>query len=91
MADFTGDRWYTRDNEIVATYFGWVAIIKPVFVGNGLLMSWSLKLSEGSGGERLPITYFKSLEKAVEKVNSLMDFKTFKDLKSHVCDEQTQA
>ena len=91
MADFTGDRWYTRDNEIVATYFGWVAIIKPVFVGNGLLMSWSLKLSEGSGRERLPITYFKSLEKAVEKVNSLMDFKTFKDLKSHVCDEQTQA
>lgn len=91
MADFTGDRWYTRDNEIVATYFGWVAIIKPVFVGNGLLMSWSLKLSEGSGGERLPITYFKSLEKAVEKVNSLMDFKTFKDLKSHICGEQTQA
>lgn len=91
MADFTGDRWYTRDNEIVATYFGWVAIIKPVFIGNGLLMSWSLKLSEGSGGERLPITYFKSLEKAVEKVNSLMDFKTFKDLKSHICGEQTQA
>lgn len=91
MADFTGDRWYTRDNEIVATYFGWVAIIKPVFVRNGLLMSWSLKLSEGSGGERLPITYFKSLEKAVEKVNSLMDFKTFKDLKSHICGEQTQA
>lgn len=91
MADFTGDRWYTRDNEIVATYFGWVAIIKPVFIGNGLLMSWSLKLSEGSGGERLLITYFKSLEKAVEKVNSLMDFKTFKDLKSHICGEQTQA
>lgn len=91
MADFTGDRWYTRDNEIVATYFGWIAIIKPVFVGNGLLMSWSLKLSEGSGGERLPITYFKSLEKAVSKVNSLMDFKTFKDLKSHICGEQTQA
>ena len=91
MADFIGDRWYTRDNEIVATYFGWVAIIKPVFVGNGLLMSWSLKLSEGSGRERLPITYFKSLEKAVEKVNSLMDFKTFKDLKSHICGEQTQA
>ena len=91
MADFTGDRWYTRDNEIVATYFGWVAIIKPVFVGNGLLMSWSLKLSEGSGGERLPITYFKSLEKAVAKVNSLMDFKTFKDLKSHICSEQAQA
>lgn len=91
MADFTGDRWYTRDNEIVATYFGWAAIIKPVFVGNGLLMSWSLKLSEGSGGERLPITYFKSLEKAVAKVNFLMDFKTFKDLKNHICDEQTQA
>ena len=91
MADFTGDRWYTRDNEIVATYFGWIAIIKPVFVGNGLLMSWSLKLSEGFGGERLPITYFKSLEKAVAKVNSLMDFKTFKDLKSHICGEQTQA
>ena len=90
-ANFEGNRWHTRDNEIIATYFGWVAIIKPVFVGNGLLMSWSLKLSEGSGGERLPITYFKSLEKAVEKVNSLMDFKTFKDLKSHVCDEQTQA
>lgn len=47
-------------------------------------------MSEGSGGERLPITYFKSLEKAVEKVNSLMDF-TFKDLKSHICGEQTQA
>ena len=61
-ANFEGDRWYTRDNEIVATYFGWIAIIKPVFVGNGLLMSWSLKLSEGSGGERLPITYFKSLK-----------------------------
>lgn len=91
MADFTGDRWYTRDNEIIATYFGWIAIIKPVFVGNGLLMSWSLKLSEGSGGERLPITYFKSLEKAVAKVNSLMDFKTFKDLKSHICGEQAQA
>ena len=91
MADFTGDRWYTRDNEIVATYFGWIAIIKPVFVGNGLLMSWSLKLSEGSGGERLHITYFKSIKKAVAKVNSLMDFKTFKDLKSHICDEQTQA
>lgn len=87
MADFTGDRWYTRDNEIVATYFGWIAIIKPVFVGNGLLMSWSLKLSEGSGGEKLPITYFKSLA----KVNSLMDFKTFKDLKSHICGEQIQA
>lgn len=91
MANFTGNRWYTRDNEIIATYFGWVAIIKPVFVGNGLLMSWSLELSGGSGGESLPMTYFKSLEKAVEKVNSLIEFKTFKDLKSHICGEQTQA
>lgn len=27
-ANFEGNRWYTRDNEIIATYFGWVAIIK---------------------------------------------------------------
>ena len=91
MANFTENRWYTRDNEIIATYFGWVAIIKPVLVGNGFLLRWALTLSEGTGGERLPITYFKSLEKAVAKVNSLMDFKTFKDLKSHICGEQTQA
>lgn len=85
MANFTGDRWYTRDNEIIATYFGWVAIIKPTFVGNGLLLRWSLILSEGTGGESLPMTYYKTLEEAVEKVNQLMEYKTFKDLKSHIC------
>lgn len=61
MANFTGDRWYTRDNEIIATYFGWVAIIKPVLVGNGLLLRWSLALSEGTGGESLSVTYYKIL------------------------------
>ena len=90
-ANFEGNRWHTRDNEIVATYFGWVAIIKPVLVGNGLLLRWALRLSEGTGGESLPMTYYKTLEEAVAKVNSLMDFKTFKDLKSHICGEQTQA
>ena len=85
MANFTGDRWYTRDNEIIATYFGWVAIIKPTFVGNGLLLRWSLILSEGTGGESLPIIYYKTLEEAVEKVNELIEYKTFKDLKSHMC------
>lgn len=84
MANFTGDRWYTRDNEIIATYFGWVAIIKPTFVGNGLLLRWSLVLSEGTGGESLPIIYYDTLEKAIEKVNNLMEYKTFKDLKSHI-------
>ena len=84
MANFTGDRWYTRDNEIIATYFGWVAIIKPTFVGNGLLLRWSLILSEGTGGESLPIVYYKTLEEAIEKVNKLMEYKTFKDLKSHI-------
>lgn len=34
LANFTGNRWYTRDNEIIAIYFGWVAIIKPTFVGS---------------------------------------------------------
>ena len=85
MANFTGDRWYTRDNEIIATYFGWVAIIKPTFVGNGLLLRWSLVLSEGTGGESLPTIYYKTLEEAIEKVNKLMEYKTFKDLKSHMC------
>ena len=85
MANFTENRWYTRDNEIIATYFGWVAIIKPTFVGNGLLLRWALTLSEGTGGESLPITHYKTLEEAVEKVNTLMEYKTFKDLKSHMC------
>ena len=84
MANFIGDRWYTRDNEIIATYFGWVAIIKPTFVGNGLLLRWSLVLNEGTGGESLPITFYKTLEEAVKKVNELMEYKTFKDLKSHI-------
>lgn len=84
MANFTGDRWYTRDNEIIATYFGWVAIIKPTFVGNGLLLRWSLILSEGTGGENLPIIYYNTLEEAIEKVNKLMEYKTFKDLKNHI-------
>lgn len=83
MANFTGDRWYTRDNEIIATYFGWVAIIKPTFVGNGLLLKWSLILSEGTGGESLPITYYKTLEEAVEKVQSLEQYKTFNELINH--------
>lgn len=83
-ANFEGNRWYTRDNEIIATYFGWVAIIKPVLVGNGLLLRWALTLSEGEGGESLPITYYDTLEKAIEKVNNLMEYKTFKDLKSHI-------
>lgn len=84
-ANFEGNRWYTRDNEIIATYFGWVAIIKPVLVGNGLLLRWALRLSEGEGGESLPMTYYGTLEEAVEKVNTLMEYKTFKDLKSHMC------
>ena len=64
---------------------GWVVIIKPVLVGNGLLLRWALRLSEGEGGESLPMTYYGTLEEAVEKVNTLMEYKTFKDLKSHMC------
>ncbi|MBR6612865.1 MAG: hypothetical protein IKK93_11700 [Campylobacter sp.] len=85
MANLEGNRWHTKDNEIIATYFGWVAIIKPIFVGNGLLLRWSLILSEGTGGESLPIIYYKTLEEAIENVNKLMEYKTFKDLKSHIC------
>lgn len=84
MANFTEDRWYTRDNEIIATYFGWVAIIKPTFVGNGLLLKWSLILSEGTGGENLPIIHYNTLEEVIEKVNNLMEYKTFKDLKNYI-------
>lgn len=84
-ANFEGNRWHTRDNEIIATFMGWVAIIKPVLVGNGLLLRWALRLSEGEGGESLPMTYYGTLEEAVEKVNTLMEYKTFKDLKSHMC------
>ena len=84
-ANFEGNRWHTRDNEIIATFIGWVAIIKPVLVGNGLLLRWALRLSEGEGGESLPMTYYGILEEAVEKVNTLMEYKTFKDLKSHMC------
>lgn len=83
-ADFEGNRWHTKDNEIVATYFGWIATIKPVLVGNGLLLRWALRLSEGEGGESLPMTYYGTLEEAVEKINELMEYKTFKDLKSHI-------
>lgn len=82
-ANFEGNRWHTRDNEIIATYVGWVAIIKPVLVGNGLLLRWALKLSEGEGGESLPMTYHETLEEAVEKVQSLEQYKTFNELKNH--------
>lgn len=84
-ANFEGNRWHTRDNEIIATFMGWVAIIKPVLVGNGLLLRWALRLSDSEGGESLPMTYYETLEEAVEKVNTLMEYKTFKDLKSHMC------
>ena len=82
-ANFEGNRWHTRDNEIIATYAGWIAIIKPVLVGNGLLLRWALKLSEGEGGESLPMTYHETLEEAVEKVQSLEQYKTFSELKNH--------
>jgi len=83
--NFEGNRWHTKDNEIIATLMGWVAIIKPVLVGNGLLLRWALRLSEGEGGESLPMTYYGTLEEAVEKINELMEYKTFKDLKSYMC------
>lgn len=80
-ANFEGNRWHTRDNEIIATFIGWVAIIKPVFVGNGLLLRWALTLSEGEGGEILPMTYHNTLEEAIEKVNSLSGIKLFQEIK----------
>lgn len=83
MANLEGNRWYTRDNEIIATYFGWVAIIKPVLVGNGYLLRWALTLSEGTGGESLPMTYYKTLEEALDKVQNLEQYKTFNELKIH--------
>lgn len=83
MANLEGNRWHIKDNEIIATYAGWVAIIKSVFVGNGLLLRWALTLSEGTGGESLPITYYKTLEEALEKVQSLEQYKTFSELKNH--------
>ncbi len=79
MANFTGDRWHTKDNEIVATYAGWIAVIKPVLVGNGFLLRWALRLSEGNGGESLPMTYYGTLEEAVEKVQSLEQYKTLEE------------
>lgn len=82
-ANFEGNRWHTKDNEIIATFIGWVAIIKPVLVGNGLLLRWALKLSEGEGGESLPMTYHETLEEAVEKVQSLEQYKTFNELINH--------
>lgn len=83
MANLEGNRWYTKDNEIIATYIGWVAIIKPVLVGNGYLLRWALTLSEGSGGESLPMTYHKTLEEALDKVQNLEQYKTFNELKNH--------
>lgn len=83
MVNLEGNRWHTKDNEIIATYFGWVAIIKPVLVGNGCLLRWALRLSEGSGGESLPMTYHETLEEALDKVQNLEQYKTFNELKIH--------
>lgn len=81
-ANFEGNRWYTSDNMVIATFTGWVAIIQPTFVGNSLILRWSLILSEGDGGECLPPAYYSTLEEAITTINNLSDIKLFQDLKN---------
>ena len=77
-----GNRWYIRENEFIGSFAGWVAIIKPEFVGNGLLLRWSLLLEEGDCGEQLPLIYFKTLEEAFDYVDNMKKYKTFKELQN---------
>ena len=50
MARIEGsDRWFISDNQFSAGFMDYVALIKPVHVGNGNLLRWELVFTKGTG------------------------------------------
>lgn len=78
MACFKDNRWYVRDNIISVSYTGWVAMIELRDA------DWVVTFSEGSGGEKLAPVFCKTLEKAIDLIDTYSKKPLFQDLKKAI-------
>lgn len=65
------DSFTSYGNELQANFSDWSVTIKPVFVGNGYLLRWTVTFSRRDSYAQ-PI-YCKTLESAFELVNEYKD------------------
>lgn len=90
MKMIEGNRYYTRKNEIIGTFAGWVVSIKPTFVGNGLLLRWTVTFSAGSGGPTAEPIYCEDLENAFSLVKQYQEQTTFDKLMNALNNDHNQ-
>lgn len=78
--NISGNRYTAIDDEIWASFMDYVAIIKPHFCKNGVMM-WCVIFSKGNGynQESKPI-YCTTLEDAFNSIEQYSKFIKFDDL-----------
>lgn len=83
--------WWVNGNELHASFMDWVVFIKPVHVGNGILLRWELKFSHGTGTneESSPI-YCKTMEEAINLVDQYSSIIHFDDLIKQISKDQNK-
>ena len=76
----SGNNWWVSDNKISFSYYGWVASIDPVFVGNGNLLRWSVVFSKGTPDPGTSPIYCYTLESAMSLVENYKEQKLYDQL-----------
>lgn len=73
-------KWYIDKNIFSASFNNWIVEIKPIFVGNGLLLRWTLNFFTSGKEKSSDTIYCDDIEDAISLIDKYKDIIQFDDL-----------